>query len=58
MNGGTAEYQWSGFSEGDKSAISYLYPRFFEGDFVNYPTEVKRFGVDVYMVRVVGNHLF
>lgn len=56
MNGGTAEYQWSGFSEGDKSAISYLYPRFFEGDFVNYPTEVKRFGVDVYMVRVVGNH--
>ena len=43
MNGGTAEYQWSGFSEGDKSAISYLYPRFFEGDFVNYPTEVKRF---------------
>lgn len=56
MNGGTAEYQWSGFSEGDKSAISYLYPPFFKGEFIGFPEDVKNFGIDKYVIRVVGNH--
>lgn len=55
MNGGTAEYQWSGFSEGDKKAIEYLYP-FFKGEFVGFPTNVLHFGIDIFTIRVVGNH--
>ncbi len=56
MNGGTAEYQWSGFSEGDKKAIEYLYPSTFTADFVGYPQEVKHWGVDVYRLSVRGSH--
>ncbi|WP_300703277.1 M57 family metalloprotease [Bacteroides sp.] len=56
MNGGTAEYQWSGFSNGDKSAIAVLYPPFFKGYFIDYPDEVKHFGVDRYVIHVGGNH--
>lgn len=56
MNGGTAEYQWSGFSEGDKSAIRYLYPSTFTADFVGYPQEVKHWGVDVHRLSVQGSH--
>lgn len=56
MNGGTAEYQWSEFSEGDKSAISYLYPSTFTADFVGYPQEVKHWGVDVHRLSVQGSH--
>ena len=52
MNGGTAEYQWSGFSEGDKKAIEYLYPSTFTADFVGYPQEVKHWGVDVHRLSV------
>lgn len=55
MNGGTAEYQWSGFSEGDKKAIEYLYP-FFKGEFVGFPTNVLHFGIDQFKIRVSGNH--
>lgn len=55
MNGGTAEYQWSGFSEGDKKTIEYLYP-FFKGEFVGFPNNVKNFGVDKHTIQVVGNH--
>lgn len=56
MNGGTAEYQWSGFSEGDKKAIEYLYPSTFTADFVGYPQEVKHWGVDVHRLSVRGSH--
>jgi hypothetical protein len=56
MNGGTADYSWSGFSEGDKRAIKYLYPPFFEGYFIGFPEEVKHLGVDRHIVRVAGNH--
>lgn len=56
MNGGTAEYQWSGFSEGDKKAIEYLYPSTFTADFVGYPQEVKHWGVDIHRLSVQGNH--
>lgn len=55
MNGGTAESQWSGFSKGDKNAIESLYP-FFKGEFVGFPTKVLNFGVDKFVVNVVGNH--
>ena len=56
MNGGTAEYQWSGFSEGDKKAFEYLYPSTFTADFVGYPQEVKHWGVDVHRLSVRGSH--
>ncbi|WP_418697229.1 M57 family metalloprotease [Bacteroides sp.] len=56
MNGGTADYSWNGFSEGDKNAIEYLYPSTFKADFVGYPQEVKHWGVDVHRLRVNGNH--
>lgn len=56
MNGGTADYSWNGFSEGDKNAIATLYPPFFKGYFIGFPDEVKHFGVDQYVIRVAGNH--
>lgn len=55
MNGGTAEYQWSGFSEGDKKAIIYLYP-FFRGYIVGVPQIIDRLGVSTYRIEVMGNH--
>lgn len=55
MNGGTAESLWAGFSEGDKKAIKTLYP-FFSAYFFGFPNAVDRFGVDAYLIQVVGNH--
>lgn len=55
MNGGTAEYQWAGFSEDDKKAIKKLYP-FFEGYFNNFPTYIKYFGTSQYTTLVSGSH--
>lgn len=55
MNGGTAEYQWNGFSEADKWAIKKLYPTF-DVYFSEFPTYVKRFGVSQYPVSVSASH--
>lgn len=54
MNGGTAEYQWSGFSKGDKDAIRILYP-FFQGYFSGVPQIIDRLGVTKYAIEVRGN---
>lgn len=56
MNGGTAETQWSGFSEGDKTAIKDLYPSSFRGYFFGFPERIDRLGVSVYTVEVRGNY--
>lgn len=55
MNGGTAEYQWNRFSDGDKWAIKKLYPPF-EVHFSEFPTYVKQFGVSQYPVIVAASH--
>lgn len=55
MNGGTAEYQWNGFSEGDKKAIKYLYPSF-SGAFYNFPYNIKNFGKDQFTIHVSTSH--
>ncbi len=55
MNGGTAEYQWNGFSEGDKEAIKRLYP-FFKGEFNNFPDNIKHFGIDQFLISISCSH--
>lgn len=51
MNGGTAESQWNGFSDGDKLAIRKLYP-FFDARFSQFPTSIHTPGVSQYPVTV------
>lgn len=55
MNGGTAEYQWNGFSEGDKDAIRYLYP-FFTASFNGFPDHIRNFGEDKFHISITANH--
>lgn len=55
MNGGTAEYQWNGFSEGDKNAIRYLYP-FFTASFSGFPNQIRNFGTDKFHISISSNH--
>lgn len=53
MNGGTAEYQWNGFSDGDKLAIEKLYSfSHCNAYFTGFPINIKNFGVEKHTISV------
>lgn len=53
MNGGTAEYQWNGFSDGDQVAIKKLYPfSHCSAYFIGFPNNIKNFGAERYTISV------